>query len=147
VGPATFGALPFASIDADRVGAWKASLAGSGLKPSTVNSYLGVLGTILNTAVDSDYLPHSPLMRMMRKSRAGRVAAARNLPVDRREVWVTRGQLDLLAGAITPRYRALVVVAALTGMRWGELAALRWDDVRLDKPLDDGAVSGPGGCE
>jgi integrase len=136
-----FGALPFASIDADRVGAWKASLAGSGLKPSTVNSYLGLLGTILNTAVDSDYLPHSPLMR---KSRAGRVAAAKNLPVDRREVWVTRSQLDLIAEAITPRYGALVTGAALTGMRWGELAALRWDEVHLDQPLDDGAVSGPG---
>jgi hypothetical protein len=40
----------------------------------------------------------------MRKSRAGRVAAAKNLTIDRREVWVARGQLDLLAGAITPRY-------------------------------------------
>src|SRR6266704_2916997 len=51
-----FGNLPFAALDADRVGAWRASLAGSGLKPATVNSYLGLLGTILNTAVDSDYL-------------------------------------------------------------------------------------------
>ncbi len=29
-------------------------------------------------------------------------------------------------------------------MRWGELIALRWDDPRLDQPLDDGAVRGPG---
>jgi integrase len=36
------------------------------------------------------------------------------------------------------------MVAVLTGMRWGELAVLRWNDVRLDKPVDDGAVSGPG---
>jgi hypothetical protein len=99
-----FADLPFATIDADRVGAWKASLAGAGLKPSSINSYLGLLGTILNAAVDSDYLPHSPLMR---KSRAGRVAAARNLPVDRREVWVTRGQLDLLAAAWTSAGRPM----------------------------------------
>jgi integrase len=38
----------------------------------------------------------------------------------------------------------LVLVAALTGMRWGELVALRWDDPRFDQPLDDGAVRGPG---
>jgi integrase len=136
-----FGSIPFAALDADRVGAWKAGLIATGLKPSTINSYLGLLGTILNTAVDSDYLPASPLMR---KSRAGRVAAAKNLPVDRREVWITRGQLDLLTDVMVRRYRALVVVAALTGLRWGELAALRWDDVHLDKPLDDGAVAGPG---
>jgi integrase len=64
--------------------------------------------------------------------------------VRRREVWLTRAQLDRLAEAIEQRYRALVLVAALTGMRWGELAALRWDDPRLDAPLHDGAVSGPG---
>jgi hypothetical protein len=50
---------------------------------------------------------------------------------------------DRLVAAIDPRYRALVLVAALIGMRWGELVALRWDD-RLDQPLDDGAVRGPG---
>ena len=136
-----FGSRPFVVLDADLVGAWKASLAGSGLKPSSVNSYLSLLGTILNAAVDSDYLPYSPLMR---RSRAGRVAAAKNLPVDRREVWINRNQLDRLAERVPLRYRALVVVAALTGLRWGELAALRWDDVHLDRPLDDGAVAGRG---
>jgi len=108
-----------------------------------VNTYLSLLGTILNAAVDDDYLPRSPLMR---KSGAGRTAATRNQPVPRREVWLTREQLDRLAEAIDPRYRALVLVAALTGMRWGELVALRWDDPRFDLPLDDGAVAGPGGC-
>jgi integrase len=136
-----FGNLPFAALDADQIGAWKASLAGVGLKPATINSYLSLLGTILNAAVDSEYLAHSPLMR---RSHAGRVAAAKNLPVARREVWVTRGQLDTLSQAIAPRYQALIKVAALTGMRWGELAALQWDDLRLDRPLDDGAVAGPG---
>jgi len=137
----TLGNVPFVALDADRIGAWKASLVAAGLKPSSVNSYLSLLGTILNTAVDSEYLSHSPLMR---KSRAGRVTAAKNLPVSRREVWVTRGQLDSLSQVIGPRYQALVKVAALTGMRWGELSALRWDDLRLDCPFDDGAVAGTG---
>src|SRR6266511_3163981 len=125
--PPTLEVLATDSVDATKaqtlIGDWKASLVAEGLKPTTVNTYLSLLGTILNTAVDSDYLPHSPLMR---KSHAGRVAAAKNLPVDRREVWITRRQLDALAEAIDARYRALVRVAALTGMRWGELAALRW---------------------
>ena len=54
-----FGDLPFAALDADRIGPWKAELVTEGLKPSTVNTYLSLLGTILNTAVDSDYLPYS----------------------------------------------------------------------------------------
>jgi integrase len=28
----------------------------------------------------------------------------------------------------------LSLLAALTGMRWGELVALRWDDPRFDQP-------------
>jgi len=136
-----FGDLPIGDLDASTIGAWKAAMVAEGLAARTVNTYLSLLGTILNAAIDDDYLARSPLLR---KSGAGRAAATRNQPVRRREVWLTRTQLDRLAAAIEPRYRALVLVAALTGMRWGELAALRWDDPRLDAPLHDGAVGGPG---
>jgi integrase len=137
----TFGDIPLGDLDPSTIGAWKAAMVAEGLTARTVNTYLSLLGTILNAAVDDDYLPRSPLVR---KSGAGRAAAARNQPVPRREVWLLREQLDRLAEAIDPRYRALVLVAALTGMRWGELVALRWDDPRFDLPLDDGAVAGPG---
>jgi integrase len=137
----TFGDIPLGELDASTIGAWKAAMVAERLSPQTVNTYLSLLGTILNAAVDDDYLPRSPLMR---KSGAGRTAATRNQPVPRREVWLAREQLGRLAAAIDQRYRALVLVAALTGLRWGELAALRWDDLRLDLPLDDGAVAGPG---
>jgi hypothetical protein len=33
------------------------------LSPQTVNTYLSLLGTILNAAVDDDYLARSPLVR------------------------------------------------------------------------------------
>jgi integrase len=137
----TFGNIPLGQLDASTIGAWKSAMVAEQLSPQTVNTYLSLLGTILNAAVDDDYLPRSPLVR---KSGAGRTAATRNQPVPRREVWLLREQLDRLVAAIDPRYRALVLVAALTGMRWGELAALRWDDPRFDQPLDDGAVRGPG---
>jgi integrase len=136
-----FGDIPLGELDPSTIGRWKAAMVAEGLKPRTVNTYLSLLGTILNAAVDDDYLTRSPLVR---KSGAGRTAATRNQPVPRREVWLAREQLDRLAAAIDPRYRALVLVAALTGMRWGELVALRWDDPRFDQPLNDGAVVGPG---
>jgi integrase len=137
----TFGDIPLRDLDASTIGAWKSAMLAEQLSPQTVNTYLSLLGTILNAAVDDDYLARSPLVR---KSGAGRTAATRNQPVPRREVWLLREQLDRLVEAIDPRYRALVLVAALTGMRWGELVALRWDDPRFDQPLDDGAVHGPG---
>jgi integrase len=137
----TFGNLRFIDIDADRIGDWKAKMIAEGLAAQTINAYLSLLGTILNAAVDSDYLARSP---MRRKSGAGRVEAAKNQRTARREVWLTRAQLDRLAGMINPRYRTLVLAAALTGLRWGELIALRWDDLQLTRPFDDGAVAGPG---
>jgi integrase len=136
-----FGDIPLGELDPSTIGTWKAAMVAEGLRPRTVNTYLSLLGTILNAAVDDDYLARSPLLR---KSGTGRTAATRNQPVPRREVWLLREQLDRLAAAIDPRYRALVLVAALTGMRWGELIALRWDDPRFDQPLDDGAVLWPG---
>ena len=86
-----------------------------------MNTYLSLLGTILNAAVDDDYLARSPLVR---KSGASRTAATRNQPVPRREVWLLREQLDRLVEAIDPRYRALVLVAgqvctAVPGVRAG----------------------------
>jgi len=137
----TFGDIPLGELDPSTIGKWKGAMVAEGLTARTVNTYLSLLGTILNAAVDDDYLARSPLLR---KSGAGRTAATRNQPGPRREVWLQREQLDRLVEAIDPRSRALVLVVALTGMRWGELAALRWDDPRFDQPLDDGAVRGPG---
>ena len=39
--------------------------------------------------------------------------------------FATVGQVAALAEAIGPRYRALVLVAAYGGLRWGELVGLR----------------------
>ena len=39
--------------------------------------------------------------------------------------FATIGQVAALAEAIGPRYRALVLVAAYGGLRWGELVGLR----------------------
>ncbi len=82
-----FSQIPLGELDADTIGRWRADLLTEGLKPQTINGYLNSLGLILNAAVDSDYLDRSPLRR---KSGAGRVAAAKNLPVEKREVWLSR---------------------------------------------------------
>ena len=79
----TFGDIPLGELDPSTIGTWKAAMVAEGLTARTVNTYLSLLGTILNAAVDDDYLARSPLVR---KSGAGRTAATRNQPVPRREV-------------------------------------------------------------
>src|SRR5690606_13772055 len=41
-------------------------------------------------------------------------------------------QVYALAGAVRPWFRALVLLAAFTGLRWGELVALRRRHLELD---------------
>jgi hypothetical protein len=53
----TFGGLRFVDLDADFIGVWKAKMVAEELAPQTINAYLALLSTILNAAVDSDYLP------------------------------------------------------------------------------------------
>jgi integrase len=143
--PPRFGNLPLAQLDAHVVAAWQRDLTREGLSPRTIATYLSLLGTICNAAVDTGYLNHSPLTtpgrRRRRPAALAEHAAEPSLP---RMIWLTRPQVHQLADAIDPRYRALVILAAHTGARWSELITLRWIDVRTNFPLDDGAISGPG---
>jgi hypothetical protein len=117
-------------------------MVAEGLTARTVNTYLSLLGTILNAAVDDD-LPRSPLLR---RSGAGRTAATRNQPVPRREVWLLREQLDRLADVIHPRYRTLVLMAALTGMRWASWPPCAGTTPASTSPSMTVRCAAPGGC-
>jgi len=45
---------------------------------------------------------------------------------------LTVAQVFALADAIDPRYRALVLLATFTSLRWGELCALRKSDIDME---------------
>jgi integrase len=51
-------------------------------------------------------------------------------------VFLSPAELEVLVEAIDPLYRCLVLTAAGTGMRWGELTGLRLN--RLDEPATSG---------
>jgi integrase len=137
----TFGDTPLTDLDADAIARWQTSMLTEQLSPRTINTYLSLLSTILNTAISDGFLARSP---MRTPSGTRRLVPLKTQPTDQREVWLTAQQLAQLADAIHPHYHALVIVAAHTGLRFQELAALRWHDLDLRHPLDDGAITGPG---
>jgi len=47
-----FGNIALGDLDPSTIGAWKAAMVAEQLSPQTVNTYLSLLGTILNAAVD-----------------------------------------------------------------------------------------------
>jgi integrase len=112
------GRYPLEELTSARVRSWYADLARSCAPTPTRQSY-ALLRAILNTAVDDEVLLRNPC-----RIRGAGVAHSGERPI------ATVAQVEALADAVYPRYRALVLLAAWTGARWGELIALTRD--RLD---------------
>ena len=75
---------------------------------------------MFTSAVESALIPRSPV----RGIRLPRIATTEMR-------FLSPSEVTDLANAIDPRYHALIVTAAYTGLRWGELAALHLDNLNL----------------
>jgi integrase len=104
-------------IDIDH---WISDLVARGYAPATVHKAYQLLGRVFDKAVSGDLIPRTPLRDI-------------DLPkADRHQMrFLTADEIRNLADAIHPTYRALVLTAGFTGLRFGELAALRRDHANL----------------
>ena len=93
----------------------------SGVGRSTVAKAYRLLKTILNTAVADEVIARNPC--------ALRGASAERTP---ERVPPTLVEAHALAEAIEPRWRMLVLLATWSGLRWGELVALRRGSLDLN---------------
>jgi integrase len=91
--------------------------------PNTVRRIYSVLRAVLKVAVERRYLTANPCD-------AVKLPRAPAVTIDQR-VFLSAAEVAGLAEAITPHYRVLVYTAAYTGLRAGELGALRRRDVDL----------------
>lgn len=91
------------------VNQWSTSLA-----PKTVQRTYGTLRAAMAYAVNADLIARSPCRN---------IRLPQHNPPDR--LVLTPADVGTLAEAIDPRYRAMVWVATLLGLRWGEVAGLR----------------------
>jgi integrase len=118
IGP-RFGNWPVASITAAEVSSWVGSLVARGLAPSTATRALATLRSLLAFAVADGRVQHN-VAAVVRKPTSGRA---------RREGQaLTLEELRVLTEACKGRYRDVVPVLALAGLRWGELAGLQVSD-------------------
>jgi integrase len=109
-----FARTALANLDLMAVRAWLADLEAEAVSPNTVAKAYRLLARIMDTAVDTGILPRNPC--------SVKGAATERVPEMR---VATVAQVATLAEAIDRRYRALVLVAAYAGLRWGELIGLR----------------------
>ncbi len=118
-----FGHLALGEITPAHVRRWYAEMCNRE-RPgrTTVAKIYRLLRTILGTAVEDELIPKNPC--------AIKGAGAEKSP--ERPI-ATMDQVDALARAIDPRYRALVYMATYTTLRFGELFALRRRDIDLER--------------
>jgi integrase len=90
----------------------------SKVAPATVRTNLAVLRAVFNAAVEADVIARSPVRGLRMRN-----GDARERPT------LTPDELERLATAIGPRYRALVLVAGVLALRWSEAIGLRVCDI------------------
>ncbi len=109
-----FGRMRMANIVASEVQAWVNDASAAGLSPRSVVKYHIFLHAIFERAVIDCVIPvnpcrHTVLPKVVKKPKTA----------------ITPDQFEALLAEIPDEFRLMVLVAIETGMRWGELAALR----------------------
>ena len=109
-----FGHYPIAGIRPEDVSRFVAELQASGMGSSTIRNVYRVLSNAMRLAVVNRRIPQTPCV-------------IEELPqASRREkVVLTAQEVERLADATPQPYGALVTFAAYSGLRWGEIVALR----------------------
>jgi integrase len=113
-----FGNRQLASLRRGEIQAWTRTLADS-LQPTTVEGTYRLLAAILRAAVHDRLIAVSPADGVRLPRREGVMVTP-----------LTVAEVETLADAIRPDLRIAVLVAALTGVRQGELFGLTEDRVR-----------------
>ena len=119
IGRVRFGPRQIAPVTPGDVQGWIASLTVAGYAPSTIRKACELAAVVFRAAIDSDLLSRSPIRGV-------------RLPqiVSQELRLLTISEVGHLVDKTPKRHRAIVLAAAYTGLRFGELAGLRID--RLD---------------
>jgi integrase len=115
----TWGRVPLSAVTNADVAAWVTRMSAGGLAPASVRYAHRVLSLALKAAVRDDRISRNPADGVP-------LPKAKSKP----RVYLTHSQVSALAVECGP-YALLVLVLAYTGLRWGEVAALRVRDVDL----------------
>jgi integrase len=95
----------------------------SGLSWNTVRNLRKLLSSILRTAVDWNFIQENPAPKTKLPPR----------PLKARAIFLLPNQVIKLLAELPELYRSMVILAVLTGIRRGELFALRWGALDLEK--------------
>lgn len=115
-----FGDRRLSAFTPEGIRTWYSDMIRSGTKTQAARAY-ELLKSILATAVQDGRLKTNPCQ----------IKGAASASTGKKVEPPTAAELQKIADTITPRYRAAVILAAWTGIRYGELTELRRKDLEL----------------
>lgn len=113
-----FAGMRLSVIGPEEIERFKAEKVRAGFNPKSVNNHLAVLRSMLNLAVEWKKIPAAPKVKELR------------LPPQSFE-FLTFEEADRFLAAAADEWRVAFTVAVKTGVRSGELRALKWRDIDL----------------
>ena len=124
----TFGGRRVRRLGPEDVARFNLILRERGCSPSTRAKHLRVLGACLQAAVFYRYADTNPVRELP--------PAQRPRPERKEAAYFENDELPrLFAHLHTEPYRSICLIALKTGMRQGEMIALRWQDVDLEQAV------------
>ena len=121
-----FGTARLDAITAADVDAYVAAKSRAGLSPKTITNHLNFAHGVLRFAVRRGWANANPVAMADRPRVQSTDPDIRYLSIEELEALLRAVRLDDVLG---PTDHALFAVASMTGLRQGELVALRWRDV------------------
>lgn len=115
-----FGGVRIDAINPSDLKRYRAKLERAGKAPGTIKNIFRVLSPIFEMAIDDEHIARNPVRRV-------RLTGGQ----EKRATIITPTQVKLLASVIDSHYAPLVLFTAYTGLRAGEVAALRWRHLDL----------------
>ena len=111
-----WGTVPVVEVKTSAVRAWVAAMAADDVGPATIENAFGLLRQVLGAAVEDRRIPRNPCegVKLPKRKHADRG-------------YLTHAQVAALAAAVE-RHGEVVRFLVYTGLRWGEMAALRVQD-------------------
>jgi integrase len=92
------------------------------LSPKTINNYLCILSRCLKSAMEWELLKQIPNIKLMK------------VPPQKYD-YLSDEETEVLLQQAKGTSYDMILLAVRTGLRFGELIALKWDDVDLDKAI------------
>lgn len=118
------GALPVAAVRPIHVQEWATSRAGV-LAPSTLDRTYTFLRSVMKSAAETGLVPRTPCLSTIQRPRPERTE----------RTVLDAKQVDALLAATPERYRALVLLLAVCGLRIGEALGLKAEDVDKERQV------------